>query len=103
MKELPRSYAVQIRAGLIFCHVMLNQTSVDIETLFSYDGMIKILEKSGFWFTKILAVYEYFINDNKDKALKLIEKAKIEAARHFNIGERIMELESINRLELIMR
>lgn len=48
---------------------------------------------------RILAAYEYFVNDNKDKGRELLKKAKNEAKQIFNSGLRLMEMDYCAKLE----
>jgi Tfp pilus assembly protein PilF len=66
------------------------------KSLYANKEMKTLLEKFGKIIpctTRIQAAYEYFVNDDKEKGRKLLDKAITETEKYPNLGYRIMEKE----------
>ena len=100
LKKMPSIYKSLIMADLLYYYTIYKPDFEKAREIYKDKKLRNILNLNMPNFMRILAAYEFYVLDNKHKAVKLMEKAKIEADKLPNKGFRIMEKEYIQKLNI---
>lgn len=103
IKKLPSLYRALIKADLLYYYTIYNQDFGKAREIYKDKKLRNLLKADMPTLMRVSAAYEFFVTDNKDKAAKLLAKAKNSVENLPNKGQRLMELEYIQKLEALMQ
>ena len=95
---LPNFYKSLVKADLLYYYSFFKPDYEKAREIYEDGNLRQLLQLKLPSFLRISAAYEFFVVENKVKAVKLMKKAKKSAAKIPNKGARMMEMEYIQTL-----
>jgi len=97
-ENLPSLYGAMVKADLLYYYSFYAPDYDEARKLYADKKLKNFLNMSLPGTMRISAAYEFYVAENKEKAAKLLIKAKKSAANLPNLGQRTMELEYLQTL-----
>jgi len=99
--KLPAIYKKMAKITLLYHYSCIDPDPETAKALYEDDGISTMLAIPMPQFQRTLAAYEFFVLQNENEALALLEKARKGVQNLPRAGERTMELDYLDRLEKI--
>ena len=99
LKKLPAFYRNSVNAEFLYYYTVHNPDFKKARKFYKKRGMRSFLKLRIPQVTRLLSAYEYFVRNNKEKGMLLLERAKNEIEAYPNSGYRTMEREYLQALE----
>ncbi|MCL2399926.1 MAG: site-2 protease family protein [Defluviitaleaceae bacterium] len=101
--KLPSLYRLQIKANMLYYYTIYKPNYGKAQKIYTDKKLQKFLKSGQIEFMRVWAAYEFFVTGNQKKGTKLLQIVKKALVRLPNKGQRIMELEYIQKLEVKMK
>jgi len=103
INKMPPLYRAMVKADLLYYYTIYHPDFDQAKEIYKDKKLRNFLKMELPTFMRISAAYEFFVMKDKEKGLKLLKKAKKNAQNLPNKGHRLIELEYIQKLEILMQ